>query len=54
VDFVKTYRVYFVTSGYFEAEVEAESREEAIDIAYDDACAHGDPDWQFDWVESDD
>lgn len=48
---MKTYRVYFRASGYWEAEVEAENGHDAVDAAYDEARDYGDPDWELDWVE---
>lgn len=48
---MKKYIVFLRANGYWETEVEAESRAEAIDIAYDDANAHGEPDWEIDWVD---
>lgn len=39
--------VSFSTSGSYETEIEAESREEAIELAYDEANQYGDADWQY-------
>lgn len=41
------YTVVFSSHGSYEAEVEAESREEAIQKAYDEAVEQGDPEWGF-------
>lgn len=48
---MKNYSVTFISQGSVDIEVEAESREEAIDKAYALIDEYGDPDWQYDWIE---
>lgn len=44
---MEKYTVVFSCSGSYETEIEAESREDAIALAYEEANKYGDPDWQF-------
>lgn len=48
---MKTYRIYLRARGYWEAEIEAESRDDALDAAYDEANDYGEPDWEVDFCE---
>lgn len=48
---MKVFRIYLQASGYYEGEIEAESRDDAIDMALDDANNHSDVEWDVFSVE---
>lgn len=48
---MNNYSVTFVSQGSVDIEVEAESRDEAVEKAYSIIDEYGDPDWQLDWIE---